>query len=177
MERFVSDICEGACCFMCGASPQDKEFNDEHVIPKWILRKLDIYKLSITLPNDTKIRYGQYTVPCCKECNSFLGSYFEEDIAAAVDGGIEAVNSYILNNGAWKVFCGYRLSSLRHTLRIAIYENILINEEAKSQYQAITTGDCYTTFIAWFERPKMECQLVTSALALLLYSRQKLQPT
>lgn len=100
----MSDICEGNCCFMCGASPKDKEFNDEHVIPKWILRKLGIYKLSITLPNDTKIRYGQYTVPCCKECNSFLGSYFEEDIAAAVDGGIESVNSYIVNGGAWKIF-------------------------------------------------------------------------
>lgn len=104
MERFVSDICEGDCCFMCGASPKEKEFNEEHVIPKWILRKLDIYKLSITLPNDVKVRYDQYTVPCCKECNSFLGDEIEEEIRAAVDGGLDTVNAYILKNGPWKIF-------------------------------------------------------------------------
>lgn len=104
MDRFVSDICEGDCCFMCGASPEEKEFNEEHVIPKWILRKLDIYKLPITLPNDSKVRYDQYTVPCCKECNSFLGAEVEEDIRTAVDGGLESVNTYIQNNGPWKIF-------------------------------------------------------------------------
>jgi hypothetical protein len=78
---------------MCGASPRVKEFNDEHVIPKWILRKLNIYKLSITLPNDAKIRYDQYTVPCCKECNSYLGTNIEEEIRLAVDGGLDTVNS------------------------------------------------------------------------------------
>lgn len=89
---------------MCGASPQEKEFNDEHVIPKWILRKLDIYKLSITLPNGAKVRYDQYTVPCCKECNSFLGANVEEEIRSAVDGGLESVNSYIRETGPWKIF-------------------------------------------------------------------------
>jgi hypothetical protein len=104
MDKFVSDICEGDCCFMCGATPKDKEFNEEHVIPKWILRKLDIYKLSITLPNDSEVRYSQYTIPCCKECNSFLGLAVEEDIRTAVDGGLESVNNYILKNGPWKIF-------------------------------------------------------------------------
>lgn len=89
---------------MCGASRKDKEFNEEHVIPKWLLRKLDIYKLSITLPNDAEVRYDQYTVPCCKECNSFLGTEIEEEIRTAVDGGLDSVNSYILNNGPWKIF-------------------------------------------------------------------------
>jgi hypothetical protein len=104
MDRFVSDICEGDCCFMCGASPKDKEFNEEHVIPKWILRMLDIYTLSITLPNDEKVRYDKYTVPCCKECNSFLGSEVEETIRPIIDGGLESVNSYIQMNGPWKIF-------------------------------------------------------------------------
>jgi len=91
---------------MCGASPspKEKEFNEEHIIPKWVLRKLDIYKLSITLPNGAKIRYDQYTVPCCKECNSFLGSEVENDIRAAVNGGLDSVNAYILENGPWKIF-------------------------------------------------------------------------
>lgn len=104
MDRFVSDICEGDCCFMCGASPNYKEFNEEHVIPKWILRMLDIYKLSITLPNDAKVRYDKYTVPCCRECNSFLGSEVEEEMRSVIDGGLNSVNSYIQTNGPWKIF-------------------------------------------------------------------------
>lgn len=89
---------------MCGASPEKKEFNEEHVIPKWILRMLEIYKLSITLPNKAKIRYDQYTVPCCKECNSFLGTEVEEEIKSVIDGGIHSVNSYIQTHGSLKIF-------------------------------------------------------------------------
>jgi hypothetical protein len=104
MDRFVSDICEGDCCFMCGASPKEKEFNDEHIIPKWILRKLDMYKLSITLPNDARVRYDQYTVPCCKECNTYLGAEFEKEIQVVVEGGLDSVNSYISEKGPWRIF-------------------------------------------------------------------------
>jgi hypothetical protein len=103
-DRFVNDICEGDCCFMCGASPKEKEFNEEHVIPKWVLRMLDIYKLQIILPNQASVRYDQYTVPCCKDCNSFLGTNVEEEIRSVIDGGLESVNSYIQENGPWKIF-------------------------------------------------------------------------
>ena len=71
-DRFVSDICLGKCCFMCGSSPEDKEFNDEHVIPNWVLKKLNIFNRHITLPNFNKVRYDQYKVSCCVECNSFF---------------------------------------------------------------------------------------------------------
>ena len=104
MDRFVSDICEGDCCFMCGSSPKDKEFNEEHVIPNWLLRKLNIHELSITLPNEAKVRYDRYTVPCCKECNEFLGNELEKDISAAIDGGLKSVYEYIKKNGSSKVF-------------------------------------------------------------------------
>jgi|TARA_R110002072_G_C7951147_1_gene533204 hypothetical protein len=104
MERFVSDICEGVHCFMCGASPDKVEFNDEHVIPRWILRKLDWFDQKITLPNNEKIKYSRYTVPCCVSCNSFLGREIEEGIREAVDGGLESVNKFIVNGGYWNVF-------------------------------------------------------------------------
>jgi hypothetical protein len=35
LERFVRDIGLGDCCFICGASPSDVPFNNEHVIAEW----------------------------------------------------------------------------------------------------------------------------------------------
>lgn len=104
LERFISDICLGDHCFMCGSSPKDTLFNDEHIIPKWVLRKLDLYKEQITLPNTEKIRYERYVVPCCKTCNSFLGETVETEIKHAFDNGHVSLNRYIERNGKKKLF-------------------------------------------------------------------------
>jgi len=81
LEQFLDDIAKGECCFICGAKPDSKEFNDEHVIPNWILRKYHLHGKYITLPNGTKFAYGQYKVPCCSECNSELGDIYEKPIS------------------------------------------------------------------------------------------------
>jgi hypothetical protein len=78
---FMEDIIKGDNCFICGCSPLSKEFNNEHIIPDWILRKFNLHDEHITLPNGTYIRYGQYKVPCCKECNSDLGKLVETPIS------------------------------------------------------------------------------------------------
>jgi hypothetical protein len=72
LERFVRDICLGDCCFVCGAQPGTVPFNDEHVIPKWLLRRYDLFKSKINLPNGTTPRYDRYTVPCCDVPNERL---------------------------------------------------------------------------------------------------------
>lgn len=104
VERFTREICEEGHCFLCGAHPKSKVFNDEHIIPRWVLKSFNLYDKSITLPNESKIRYDQYTVPCCQECNSFLGRFFEQEIRIAVLGGLESVNRYIKENGHLKIF-------------------------------------------------------------------------
>ena len=104
LERFNDEICEGGHCFLCGAHPEEKEFSDEHIIPKWVLKLLDLFEEEITLPNGEKIQYSKYTVPCCKECNAFLGKEVEEEIRNAVVGGLESVNQYVRDNGPWKIF-------------------------------------------------------------------------
>jgi hypothetical protein len=81
LNDFIDQISIGASCFICGASSKQKEFNDEHVIPDWILRKYNLYSKFITLPNGTAIRYGQYTVPCCKDCNTKLGEVYEKPLS------------------------------------------------------------------------------------------------
>ncbi len=79
-NRFVKDICEGDNCFICGANKSEKEFNAEHVIPKWLLRHAGLFNQFITLPNTIKLRYDKYTLPCCSECNSFYGENLEEKV-------------------------------------------------------------------------------------------------
>jgi hypothetical protein len=62
IDRFVNDICLGRCCFICGAQPGSKVFNDEHVIPEWVLRKFDLFDRTITLPNGGTVKYGRFKV-------------------------------------------------------------------------------------------------------------------
>ena len=49
IKDFVSIICLENNCFICGASHSDKTFNEEHVLPNWILRKFNLHSKKITL--------------------------------------------------------------------------------------------------------------------------------
>jgi hypothetical protein len=81
LNDFINLIVKGDCCFICGASPDHKPFNNEHVIPDWILRRFNLYNRQMRLPNETYINYGKYTVPCCQDCNSDLGKIIETPIS------------------------------------------------------------------------------------------------
>lgn len=96
-ERFVRDICEGDCCFICGASPRSVPFSDEHVLPDWVLRRYGIASRRITLPNATSLRYDQYKVPCCADCNSEMGRKVEEPISRLISSGADAVRGTFRN--------------------------------------------------------------------------------
>ena len=81
IEDFMDKIANGDCCFICGAEPNSKKFNNEHIIPDWILKKYNLNSNFITLPNGTKFKHNQYKVPCCKDCNSELGEVYEKPIS------------------------------------------------------------------------------------------------
>jgi hypothetical protein len=103
-ERFKRDICLGNCCFICGARPEDKKFNNEHILPEWLLRRYDLFSRTITLPNEGTVQYGRYTVPCCADCNSLMGTVIEGPISQVVAGGAQAINDYISNGGLLNIF-------------------------------------------------------------------------
>ena len=85
-ERFVRDICQGDACFICGAWPGEREFNDEHIVPKWILRRYDLFNRGITLPTGEHRKYAGYKVPCCEPCNTLLGREIETPVSKLLDG-------------------------------------------------------------------------------------------
>lgn len=103
-ERFVRDICEGNHCFICGISPTESGFNDEHILPDWILDKFQLYQRTITLPNQTTFRYDQYKIPCCKSCNELMGTTFETPISQLIHQGFNAVDEHLKEGGSWLFF-------------------------------------------------------------------------
>jgi hypothetical protein len=103
LEDFVNKICLGDVCFICGANRQEKAFNDEHVIPKWILRKYSLFDQTIMLPNQTFMKYHHYTVPCCSECNSMLGEKIEMPMSRLFSSDYNAISDYLIKNGPWLI--------------------------------------------------------------------------
>jgi hypothetical protein len=90
-QRFVDEIVMGDACFVCGASPKDKPFNDEHIIPRWVLRRFGLFDKEITLPTGERRYYRGYRVPCCVACNSLLGDTLETPVSKLLEGDYEDV--------------------------------------------------------------------------------------
>lgn len=98
IENFVLDVCNKEACFICGIERRDAEFNDEHVIPRWILKRYDLFSKKITLPNGKEFCYGKYKIPCCKACNSLLGDNIEKKIAEGFNGEFDEARKFFNEN-------------------------------------------------------------------------------
>jgi hypothetical protein len=95
LDRFIAEIAQGGFCFVCGASPGDKEFNDEHVIPDWVLKKHRLHSGRLVLPNTAELMYGRYVLPCCVDCNAEMSAVFEAPISEAFAGGYKTVCDFV----------------------------------------------------------------------------------
>jgi hypothetical protein len=116
-DRFVNDICLGRCCFICGATPGSKTFNDEHVIPEWLLRHFNLFDRTLNLPNGETVQYSRYKVPCCADCNAFMGQQIEQRISNVVRIGSDAVQNHIANGNSLEFFVWLGLIFLKTHLK------------------------------------------------------------
>lgn len=98
LESFIADICEKDVCFICGAGKEEKAFNDEHIIPRWVLKRFDLFNKTITLPNRVTFPYGRYVMRCCQECNSFLGENIEDVISVGLSDDYEKSLAFFEDN-------------------------------------------------------------------------------
>ena len=103
LEKFLREICEGDKCFLCGKSYEEGK-TKEHIIPSWILRKFDLHDKLVTLPNETRMRYGAYVVPCCDPCNGKLSRVLETPLSSLILSGFSDVAVYVEENGPEKLF-------------------------------------------------------------------------
>lgn len=113
----MRDICLGSCCFICGASPANVPFNDEHVIPHWVLRKFNLFDKSVTLPNGRSRRYDRYKVPCCASCNSLMGETIEREISDACRDGVASLVRFVEEGNGLKLFVWLGLLFLKTHLK------------------------------------------------------------
>ncbi len=91
-QRFYDEVVRGGSCFVCGRKKsRNVPWSDEHVIPRWLLKRYNMFDQTIGLPNGRSVMYGRYTVPCCRDCNQALGKLVEEPIRELLSGGIVAV--------------------------------------------------------------------------------------
>jgi hypothetical protein len=119
-EPFVNDICIGGHCFVCGVSPKDAEFNNEHIIPQWILDFTKQFSGSIRLPNQTLFsNYGGYTIPCCVACNTSLSAAYETVLAPLFRGGYKTLRPFLEAVGHVVIFRWLALMYLKTHLRDA----------------------------------------------------------
>ena len=76
-------------CFLCGNMLTDENRSKEHVYPKWLQGKFNLWNDSLVLLNATDIKYKNLTIPCCKKCNGILSAKIEKPIERLVDAGYE----------------------------------------------------------------------------------------
>lgn len=55
-------------CFLCGGPPTKGK--GEHVVPRWLQKRFDLWDQKLTLLNGTRIPYRDIRVPACEGCNS-----------------------------------------------------------------------------------------------------------
>jgi hypothetical protein len=80
-------------CFLCGVLLNGDQNSDEHVIPKWVQERYELWDQKLTLLNGTKIPYRQVTIPCCVDCNTKYLSKIETEVQRACDQGAAAVRA------------------------------------------------------------------------------------
>lgn len=80
MAGFKSDLIDFDLtrekCFICG----DTATTVEHVIPKWLQRKFNLWDQKIVIPNQTTLTYKQIVVPACRRCNNEVYGALEDRV-------------------------------------------------------------------------------------------------
>lgn len=74
-------------CFLCGTELHENNRSEEHVYPKWLQNKFNLWTQRLGLLNNTSILYKDLKVPCCKKCNLKMSSELEKPMEQAVSGG------------------------------------------------------------------------------------------
>lgn len=101
-------------CFLCADPLNKTNSTEEHVIPKWIQQRYDLWNQRLVLLNKTLLPYRQLTVPCCIKCNGRF-SELEKRVQQAVDAGPTAVRElpqFDLFQWLAKIFLGITYKEL-----------------------------------------------------------------
>ena len=96
-KLFEHHVFDESSCFLCGDSKS--AVTKEHVFPKWLLKKFNLWDKKLTLLNKTKLPYRLLTVPCCSSCNNGQLSSLENQIKTNIESGYQA--ALLLDTDIW----------------------------------------------------------------------------
>jgi len=102
-------------CFLCGSQLSDDKKTVEHIFPKWLLKKHNLWNQTLSLPNKSLIKYRQLVIPCCTACNNEYLSGIENKVKSAFANGIGEVRGLeptVLYQWFSKIFYGLMFKNL-----------------------------------------------------------------
>lgn len=76
-------------CFVCKCELNESNRTVEHIYPKWLQKEFDLKEKTVSLSNNTLIKYKKLTIPCCKKCNESYSIKIEQIIKQAVSKGYD----------------------------------------------------------------------------------------
>lgn len=77
-------------CLLCREELLEK--TNEHIFAKWMLRELEMYNDTTTIPNGTKFFFRNLTIPCCKDCNGSVLSKLENQVKEIFSRNVSTIN-------------------------------------------------------------------------------------
>jgi hypothetical protein len=90
---FTKQALDPNVCFLCARALDEVSRSREHVFPKWLLERCELWDAELSLLNRTTIPYRQLTIACCKECNNEQLAPLEAEVGAAFAAGPDEVRN------------------------------------------------------------------------------------
>jgi hypothetical protein len=127
-------------CFLCGTDLHENNRSQEHVIPKWIQRRFNLWNQKIILLNGSSIDYRYLTIPCCKNCNNKYLKRLEDKLINAIDSGFDSLKKLdrnIIFYWLGKIYFGLMYKELfLHLNQKNHEEGTIINSDYIKRFEA-----------------------------------------
>jgi hypothetical protein len=121
-------------CFLCGCLLTKENKTAEHVIPKWIQKRFNLWDERIHLMNGATFPYRNITIPCCFQCNNKYLGPFERRILKAFNSGYDSfkrLNLEIIFLWIGKIYFGM------------IYKELFLNADVRNPGSGTITNPCF----------------------------------
>ena len=158
-------------CFLCASSLNEVEASSEHIFPRWLQKRFDLWNQELVLLNRTTIPYRQLTVPCCADCNKYRLQPIETSVSQAVEKGPNALRGLgdkVLFLWLGKIFYG-----------ILYKELFLLLERSGDDGVTIATQDmlkAYETHLFFLQQARGKVEFVDFCPgSIFVFSTQKLK--
>lgn len=142
-------------CFLCGSFLTETNYTEEHIIPKWLQRKFNLWNKELILLNQTSIKYKDLKIPCCKKCNNIMSKEIENPIKQGVEQGYKGfihIDEQVIFQWLNKISYGFLFKELSLKAQLSnrnsdpIYKPEFLKEH-KMQYLFLKSLISNTTFI------------------------------